>query len=101
MDQITLIVWIALILIAMVVVVASGMGAILVAAWRVIAATMKACVHVPWGLFLIVIGVAIAWQLDDLIGCVIGAVFVYFGGDYLFGAIQGLDKASRPSKHER
>jgi hypothetical protein len=101
MDHISVIVVIVLIVVAMVFIVVSGIGAPLVSAWRIVAATMKGCVHVPWGIFLIVIGVAIAWQFGDLIGCVIGGVFVYFGGGYLFGAIDDLNKASRPSKPDR
>ena len=101
MYQGSVIVAIIIIVVAMVFIVTSGMGALLVGAWRLIAATMKACVQVPWGACLMILGIVIAWRLSGLIGCVLGAVLVYAGGNYLFAAIEGLDKASRPSKPDR
>jgi hypothetical protein len=105
MDQITGMqvvvgLWV-LVTIACILMATSRFGAPVVNAWRVIALTLEASVCVPAGIFLIGIGVAIAWLLDDLIGCVIGTVLFYIGGKSLFGALEGFVKSSRRSKLNR
>lgn len=94
-------VWIVVLVVAMIVIVTSGLGAVLVAGWRVIALTLRAIVHVPLGLVLILMAVAVAWYLGDLIGFLIGGVLLYYGGNYLFGAIGGFVENARRSKTNR
>jgi hypothetical protein len=101
MDRGSVIVVIVLIVVAMVFAVRSGVAAALVAGWRIIALTLEAIVHVPLGILLIVVGVVIALALRDFLGCVIGGVCLYSGGNLLFGIIDGYVKSSRPSKPDR
>ena|ERR1700722_15724044 len=95
------IVWIAVLFVALIVIITSGLGAKLVAGWRIIALTLKAIVHVPLGLFLILIGVAVALNMWDLLGCLIGGVLFYCGGNLLFGAMEGFVGNARRSKTNR
>jgi hypothetical protein len=98
MDQSSFIVAIIIIVVAMVFVVRSGIGAAMVAGWRIIALTFEAIVHVPLGILLIVVGVVIALALRDFLGCVIGGACLYAGGNLVFGAIEGFVKSSKPNR---
>jgi hypothetical protein len=98
MDHGSVIVAIIIIVIAMVFIVTSGIGAAMVAGWRIIALTLEAIVHVPLGVLLIVVGVVIAMTLRDFLGFVIGGACLYSGGNLVFGAIGGFVKSSKPDR---
>jgi|HubBroStandDraft_4_1064222.scaffolds.fasta_scaffold1604954_1 hypothetical protein len=98
MDHISAIVVIILIVVAMVFAVRSGVAPAMVAGWRIIALTLEAIVHVPLGILLIVVGVAIALTLRDFLGFAIGGACLYSGGNLLFGAIGGFVKSSKPDR---
>lgn len=67
----------------------SGIAAALVAAWGVIALTLKALLCMPWGLLLIGIGAAIVWRWGGPLGWLIGVWLIYMGGNCLFGSLAG------------
>jgi hypothetical protein len=94
MDQ--TIVLVVIVVVAMVFIVTSGLGAAMVAGWRIIALTLEAIVHVPLGILLIVVAVVIALTSRDFLGWVIAGACLYSGGNLLFGAIDGFVKSSKP-----
>jgi hypothetical protein len=71
-------------------VVRSGIGGMVISAWCTTAMILRAIVHVPWGLFLLTIGFAIVLNSEgNIILLVIGGLFVFNGGNYLFGSLGG------------
>jgi hypothetical protein len=101
MDHISVIVVIIVIVLVMVFVVRSGIGAGLVAGWRIIAITLEAIVHIPLAIILFFIGAIAVLAMRDLFGCIIAGVCLYSGGNLLFGVIDGYVKSSRTSKPDR
>jgi hypothetical protein len=95
MDQGGVIAAIIIIVVAMVFIVTSGIGAAIVAGWRIIALIFEAIVHVPLGILLIVVGVVVALASRDFLGWVIAGACLYSGGNLLFGAIEGFVKSSK------
>jgi hypothetical protein len=80
---------VVVVLVALALIVSSGIGAAMIAAWGAIAMTLKALLYVPWGSLLIGIGVAIAWRWGGLLGWLIGGWLFYAGGNCLFGSLAG------------
>jgi hypothetical protein len=78
-----------LVLAALGIIAASGIASALVAAWGVIAMTLKAMLYVPWGLLLMGIGAAIIWRWGGLLGWLIGGWLIYAGGNCVFGSLAG------------
>lgn len=101
MDQSGVIVAIIIIVLAMVFIVTSGIGAAMVAGWRIIALTLEAIVHVPLAITLFFIGIVAVLTWRDLFGCIIAGVCLYSGGNLLAALIEGYSKSSRPSKPNR
>jgi hypothetical protein len=95
MDQGGVIAAIIIIVVAMAFIVTSGIGAAMVAGWRIIVLILEAIVHVPLGILLIVVGVVVALASRDFLGWVIAGACLYSGGNLLFGAIESCVKSSK------
>jgi hypothetical protein len=80
---------IIVVLVLIAIIVTSGILSAMVAAWGVIAMTLKALFYVPWGLLLVGIGVAIVSRWGGPLGWLIGLWFVYTGGNCLFSSLAG------------
>src|SRR5450755_4176395 len=80
-----------LVLVAIAIIVRSGIGSTMVEAWRIVAMILMALLYVPWGLLLLGTGLAIVfvWQWGGVFGWLIAGVLVYTGGNCLFGSLAG------------
>jgi hypothetical protein len=85
----------AFLIMAIVVLVRTGVAARLCAIWSTIAMAGRAIVFIPWGVFLLLLAALIALNADHWAWLLLAGYLAWHGGNYVFGALGGLGGAPK------